>query len=414
MKRLLGLALLVALINFGVLSPGSALPLVSDSISGRNNPKTKAAWTILVYANAKNNLAKPMIQRIQEMERVGSTEQVKILLELGIPKSPVRRYFITRSRVEGKRDDLSISSPIISEKNDVDMGSADTLASFVQWGQTNYPAEHFMLVICGHGNGWKGFSFDYEAGSAIDLLKLAPMLSRLAKFDILWFDMCYMQMAEVGYELRNSADIIVASEETLFPCRFREALSQVTAMPDMDREMLADRIVKSNIAYWEQTPHTGPMLLSAIRTSKLEAFAEALDAWAEAVLRADEADFTARLLRESLSFYQKANYFDLYTLMETSEKLSANDVVKATSRTLKKLITQELILTHGIIDFPEDGRDYSRTRGIAIDFPATKKAGRPWYYQLALSHFQNWHLLHRAVENNSPRVLQPGKADRKK
>jgi len=86
-------------------------------------------------------------------------------------------------------------------------------------------------------------------------------------------------------------------------------------------------------------------------------------------------------------------------------------LVKASSRILKNLITQELIISHGVINFSEEGRDYSRTRGIAIDFPATKKDGRSWYYQFALSHFLNWQLLHRSVENNSPLVLQQGNAD---
>jgi hypothetical protein len=76
----------------------------------------------------------------------------------------------------------------------------------------NFGAKHYMLVIWGHGNGWRGAAEDKG-----DPLNLTEMKNALGdrKIDIIGFDACYMGSIEVNYELKDNADYLVASEKKL-------------------------------------------------------------------------------------------------------------------------------------------------------------------------------------------------------
>ena len=42
----------------------------------------------------------------------------------------------------------------------LDMASAGTIADFVERTVSDFPAEHYMIVMWDHGRGWVGFSSD--------------------------------------------------------------------------------------------------------------------------------------------------------------------------------------------------------------------------------------------------------------
>src|SRR3989339_1466776 len=104
----------------------------------------------------------------------------------------------------------------------VDMGDYKRVVDFVAWAKTNYPAKRYMLIIWNHGSGWmdpkgspKGISFDDETGNYIRTPQIGLILKEAGKVDILAFDACLMQMAEVAYEVKDNAQVIVGSEETV-------------------------------------------------------------------------------------------------------------------------------------------------------------------------------------------------------
>jgi len=218
----------------GVYDKGTDILDGSSDVPGFTvaEPQTQKDWTVMVYINSDNNLESAGIVDINEMEQVGSSDDVNIVVQIdrtaGYDTSNqdwegTRRYY-----VEQDTDTNTIGSQLVEDIGEVDMGSPQTLTDFATWAITNYPADHYMLVVWDHGGGWreralrgltKNISWDdTSGGTSISIPELAEVMETLETYlggnlDILGMDACLMGMAEVAYQIRNSVDYMVASEE---------------------------------------------------------------------------------------------------------------------------------------------------------------------------------------------------------
>lgn len=149
--------------------------------------------SFLVYMNAANNLEEFSGLNINQMETVGSTEGVNLLVQV---KKFANRYdpgftdwndTATRRFLIRKDSDQSrIGSPVLLQKEGVDAGNAQTLQEFVQWGIRSFPAERYCLVVWNHGAGWRsvkdagkatrGVSYDDQTGNNINTIDLPAAL----------------------------------------------------------------------------------------------------------------------------------------------------------------------------------------------------------------------------------------------
>jgi len=112
-------------------------------------------WTVLVYLAADNDLAPFGLIDINEMEQVGSTDSVDVLVQFdGSKEHSPGDEGSCRYHIQKDNDMKKITSPVIEDMGEVDMGSKQTLTEFLQWGMTNYPSEKYFLIIWNHGNGW--------------------------------------------------------------------------------------------------------------------------------------------------------------------------------------------------------------------------------------------------------------------
>ena len=119
----------------------------------------KAKWTFMVYLDADNDLEKYGIADFNEMETVGSSSDVQIIVQMD--RSP--NYDATngdwadtrRFRVIKDNDTKTITSPVLQNLGEANMGDPNTLVSFVNWAKLNYPADHYCLVLWDHGGGWR-------------------------------------------------------------------------------------------------------------------------------------------------------------------------------------------------------------------------------------------------------------------
>ena len=121
-----------------------------------------AQWTFMTYIS-DSDLEYFSIEDMIEMERVGSTDKVNIVVQIdrwdGYDKpdwnddsngdwETAKRYLITK---ENKGDHV-IGSTAIEDIGEINTGDPDELVEFVQWATTNYPAEHYALNIWNHGS----------------------------------------------------------------------------------------------------------------------------------------------------------------------------------------------------------------------------------------------------------------------
>jgi len=241
----------------------TSAPVFSAAIPEAPAPEQRALaeWTIMVYMNAKNNLEASAIKDINEMETVGSTDKVNILVEAGRIDGydtsngdwkSTRRYRIARDA-----DAAKIGSPVLADLGKTDMGDYRNIAAFGKWAKANYPAKRYMFIVWNHGTGWirtnsRGISYDEETGNHVNTPQLGSAMREIGGVDLYASDACLMQMVEVAYEMRGSAALIAGSVETepMDGFNYAALLSPLAAVPSMSPEQLGRILVDSFIAQY--------------------------------------------------------------------------------------------------------------------------------------------------------------------
>ena len=112
---------------------------------------------------------------------------------------------------------------LVDEQPSASMGEAQTLADFLSFAKTNYPAEKTAVVFWNHGGGSvSGASFDelYD----FDSLTLDEMYAAFSSvwepsaenqpLELVGFDTCLMATVDVANTFSDLAHYLVASEET--------------------------------------------------------------------------------------------------------------------------------------------------------------------------------------------------------
>jgi len=306
-----------------------------DFISSNSTdaPVPPKEWTVMVYMNGKNDLESAGFEDIQEMEKVGSSDKINIIVEWGRMNGQrgdtsvdgnwtgSRRYYIFKDRNNSK-----IKSKIVGRFKNVDMGDWRHLVDFARWAKKKYPAKRYMLVIWNHGTGWKtdkrlpegkGISYDFDTNNHISTPELQMAMKKIGKVDILAFDACLMQMLEVAYEVREYANYIFASEQVLpasgFPYDyFLEFFSGKSAVLDTETIILmANDSVASYLADMEDKPIT----LSTLKLSEMDTFVNTFTFWTKALLASDNAK-EIKLSAMAAKRYRERSSKDLYNFAE--------------------------------------------------------------------------------------------------
>jgi len=194
--------------------------------NGATEPTAPARdWTILAYMAGNNNLDYSeninsfVIEDLQEMEMIGSCDQVEIVAVISSLKNGGDANVY---HVECHPDEIGdeISSELLVAWGQKDMSDPQTLTDFLELGLASYPSERTMLIIDDHGAGWAGACTDDPAGG--QPMSVAQMRQAIlavdagdsfdGKFDLIVFHACLMASAEVAYGLKDVADYMVACQ----------------------------------------------------------------------------------------------------------------------------------------------------------------------------------------------------------
>ncbi|HOI42721.1 MAG TPA: clostripain-related cysteine peptidase [Elusimicrobiales bacterium] len=433
------------------LDSAGAAAVSSVEVAAPGDPgvrrKGPAGWTVMIYMNGKSNLEPFALRDMNRLETVGSTEKVNIVVELGRSKglendtdaegdwSGVRRYLVARDA-----DMERINSPVLRDIGASDMGDWREAAKFVRWAREAYPAKRYMFIVWDHGWGWldplkpgenlaggaKSISHDFETGNYIKTTEIGKILEEAGRVDLYASVACFMQMGEVAYELRGLADVIVGSEEVvMFPTfNFEDFLAALAADPDADAERAGTLLADTYIEMYSRPEHSAMLAeykfgahLSAIRGPALEGFAERAGKWAKAVLKnGDDAALRAArrdVLRfevgdevtdpqKLISFYADIHHFtSLYEAAMDGSRPAA-PAAAAAGRDLRDWIDSELVVRNVFLGKDRTGKDFSATRGIALNIPGLKGDLLPYhrsYGELAFEKASDWGDLVEYMEN---------------
>jgi hypothetical protein len=108
----------------------------------------KTPWTVMVYLAADNDLTNFGIDSLKQMKAVCG-DKANILAEFySGPRRPTKRYLFDHKTALG-----SIEQNIICESPAKNPGDPASLTAFIQWAVKHYEAEHYFLIIWGHGSG---------------------------------------------------------------------------------------------------------------------------------------------------------------------------------------------------------------------------------------------------------------------
>jgi hypothetical protein len=367
--------------------------------------KGVAEWTIMVYVNGKNNLEPFAIKDINEMEQVGSTAKVNIVVEMGRMDGyddsngdwkTTRRYLVQKDK-----DTAKIGSKLIADLGDIDMGDYKNVIDFGNWAKQAYPAKKFMLIIWNHGSGWeksvegritKGISYDEVTGNHINTVQLGQVLKGIGGVDVYGSDACLMQMAEVDYEIKDYAKVIVGSEETEpgDGYTYNTFLAPVVANPAMSPVELGKAAVNAYADHYQAGGREGSTQ-SLVNTASVPKLLSMVNDFAYAITQAGEKDL-AKSARDGAAKFAIAENKDLYDFARLVVAGTKSADVKAKGQALMTFITSELVLANRTTLTTGGGwgepTDYSLVKGISIYIP-TGALG-DGYTDMQWAKYSNW------------------------
>lgn len=232
----------------------------------------KAAWTLMIYQDADNNLEAPSIANLREMLKIGSSEQVQVVVLSDRSKKSEPKEQYTDGEVGGLKNWdgaklLHVQKEKLQEVADwgnTNMGSPATLQKFVETAAQKYPAERYGLILMDHGTGWSELCVDEGSGDKALTLRdlrnaLEPFTKSQGKLELVGIDACLMASFETAQALAPVTRFLVASEE-LAPARgwnYDATLKALTEKPEMTGFDLGRTIVDAYTIFFNQA--TDPM-----------------------------------------------------------------------------------------------------------------------------------------------------------
>ena len=253
---------------------------------------------------------------LNELLQVQLPEDVTVVIETGgssqwqndlVDASKLQRWVYT-----------SEGMYLVDEQPSASMGESGTLADFLQFAKTNYPAERTAVVFWNHGGGSvSGAAFDELYG--LDSLTLDEMYAAFSSvwtpseeappLELVGFDTCLMATVDVANAFSTLAHYFVASEETE-PANGWYYTGWVGALaddPTMDGAALGTAICNAYMTGCEEVGTQDNTTLSLTDLTKLGPLLEAYEAFgAEALAAAcDDPAFFSQFARVAA---QSENY----------------------------------------------------------------------------------------------------------
>ena len=367
----------------------------------------KKQWTVMVYMAGDNNLDPNGVKDLKEMKRIGSTDDVNIVVQFDRSKNHAsERYHISKG---GK-----IEADVVAKLGTVNTGDPKFLSDFIKWGIGTYPAERYMVVLWNHGQGWddtdiyagerfralrrlpsapikhalfhtpvrrmlrrasrdpqaRAILLDDNAKDFLDNAEMKAVMAGASKLlkrnvDILGMDACLMSMIEVGYQVRGSVSYTVGSEQTepLDGWPYHTILGALAKKPSMTPKEFSALIVDKYVKSYTRDAVTQ----SAVDLSRSETLAGAvrvLGATLKTSLNKPNVRLQLLGIRNQVQSYAVTDNVDLMDLCKLLVAAQLNPGISAAAQTVVEEIKSAYIVANG-----SKGKEMQNSNGVAIYFP---------------------------------------------
>lgn len=323
-------------------------------------PEYERKWTTVVYMAADNDLEGAALSDFREMvaaadglERAGHTVLVLMDRAPGYDASAGNwndtRLFKIAPLQEDMDDaymyaddfsDMQLECRnlglVAGRQTELNMAAPETLKRLLGFAQSSYPADNYALILWGHGCGWRGYSVDETDNGVMLLPQLHEACSGLSTpLSVIAFDCCYGAMLETAYELRNDAEVLVATERDEPSAGwnyslFLQKLVQSGSGEEADASSsgtAAEEYARSAVcAFSEQYPDDAGVSITAVSLGKAEELFVDFDDFAEQcasciTTRSASVFFSTQVLPSVTSFltgeYPAWSFIDIESLVDS-------------------------------------------------------------------------------------------------
>lgn len=360
----------------------SALLLVASS---RCADIPKKPLTFLVFMAADNDLADFVEDDLDEMQSVGSNENVNILVYLNSKSSEGNKFSRKLVVQKGHADAWAADKQY-------DSGDAATVYRACKWAHKHFPADRFVIVFWNHGSGslnrslsiddaaMRSVCYDDTTGHHLTDAHVRTVLDSTVKnlrdgkkIDIVAFDACYMGGIETAFAVKDFANYMVASEETIPGNGYGyDRFLSVVAQGPIDPQQLVQVMVS---AYQSEYSRASDYTLSAIDLRLINSVVKKVNSLSEhciTLLRGSKGKQVQTMLldcAQKAQHFSEATYIDVVDFLELvgksvkDLKLNAADAkafsekIEDASSAIKRAILANVY-----------GNKYPKAHGLSIYF----------------------------------------------
>jgi len=413
-----------------------------------NSRETKE-WTILCYLAGDNNLDGAAVVDINEMEAVGSTAQMNVVVQVDRAADynlnddnwrTTRRFYVTKGA-----DRRKITSELLKDLGPTNTGDSRFINDFIRESVADYPAKRYMLVLWNHGSGFyvppqmlagenapsdrelatraqprlkrsffhgtrsrvlsldpaqRGICYDDQSLDCLDNKELKDLVAYMKKcigdrkVDVIGMDACLMTMLEVAYQIRDHAHVLVGSEEVEpgdgWP--YDRILADLADSPEMSGSALGETIVNAYIASYDKgAPFSPSVTQAAVDLTKLGDITQAVDDLASQLLSRVKDNQTQtdiyRAWRRTTRFFENF-YIDLYQFADNLGEMTEDSAIQHACTAITQTIDGKGAESPLIAE-RHLGENLRAVRGLSIYMPPFRNPS-DFYGELDFANETHW------------------------
>lgn len=355
---------------------GTAFCSVGVLGAENNGNDAEKRWTVMVYMDADNNLDPWAYVSMELLKRVGSTENVNVVVLWDGYSQPAYMYYV-------EKGNINLIGEFELNGIEVNMGDWTTLKTFVNFVVKNFPAEHYLLVMWNHGDDFTGCCWDDHPKDYLNHSEIVWALSGY-KIDIMAWDACLGAMIEVAYEYcaKNlSIGYLVASENYVgfYGYPYDKILEKLVANPSMGAEELAKVIVEEYAKFYQTAKYSRDKrgIIATLSAIKIENVDEAVEKLSNLIgrlmmdIRAYRGLITAARGAGNLPWaeYGWDRYIDLPSFVKYIRDNVGDEEIKKIADDLLSTLLEDVIIAVG----NTKPLKATRAMGLGIWFPPSER-----------------------------------------
>lgn len=408
--------------------------------------KQKAAWTVMVYLAGDNDLDSAGAVDLGEMKQVGSSDKLNLLAQFDRagPRTETRRYFLRKGTSVGKDAVMGLGETNMGDPKVLQdflvWGAKNYPAEHYMvviwnhgagWDDENIyrtvrrglkrNVAYKRSPVGGAVRGAKGslplaqlravskrkfkralfsstvekavrsraIAFDDDAQDFLDNIEMKRVLTAVrkvfgGKIDVLGMDACLMSMAEVAYQVRNTARVLVGSQEVEptdgWP--YHTVLRELARNPAMTPAEVGKVIVERYLASYGAEEGVTQSALDLSRCGGVEAAIDKLSGALIAGLPGDDARLALLQARQAVRDYDTRDYIDLVHFCQLLRRHSGSAGIRNACESVEAA-GAELVLASGF-----KGPGVRNSNGVSIYFP--EESISPLYAKLDFARNNKW------------------------